>query len=265
MTTVMGIKNDDFDRPLYRIFPLCYFKSALSEKRLTLVRPTVWEDPHEDICEKGQMSAKNFETKRLLPYLQPAFAQSWSLDGDSDALLRAYSRVIKDESTKRNIEQKYEGVQVKTTVRKLLGALATFSNSVHDKNFEFYLGSVKYVENPAQEITNGLNSHGPKVLGEGYGRAQSLLLKRLAYRHESEVRIVVLSKSQTDDKLFNLNIDPNKLFERVKFDPRLVTSERLEREKQAKELGYHNDFEQSFEYQYTLFTMVMTKHWNEFP
>ena len=137
----------DLDRPLYRIFPLWFFEYALRVNGgcLVLVPPRVWEDPYEDLCARIMMSAPDHSQKGLAGYLRPTYAQCWSFEGQSDALLRAYSRVTRDHITHRNVEPKYEGVQVITTPQKLVSALNSFSNKRKDPDLTFYLGAVEYV------------------------------------------------------------------------------------------------------------------------
>ena len=52
-----------------------------------------------------------------------AYAQCRSATGDSDTLLRAYSHVVIDAGSGRNLYPGSEGVLVKSTPRKLLFAL----------------------------------------------------------------------------------------------------------------------------------------------
>ncbi|WBO58076.1 hypothetical protein GT370_12475 [Acidocella sp. MX-AZ03] len=118
----------DMNRPLYRIFPLWFFEAALTTNagNLFLIRPDAWEDPYEDICSKIMLQTPDHKQKMLSPYLRPAFAQCWSFEGQSDALLRAYSRVNRDAATGRNTEPKFEGVQVKTTRQSLFAPSTNF-------------------------------------------------------------------------------------------------------------------------------------------
>ena len=95
---MIDLQEADLDRPLYQIYPVWLFDTALSINggNLTLVRPALWEDPQEDLCAWLQMDAPLWQSKAVVPNLRPTYAQCWSMDGQSDALLRAYSRVSKD-------------------------------------------------------------------------------------------------------------------------------------------------------------------------
>src|SRR5439155_3091929 len=89
----IGIPDSDLDRALYRIFRLWFFEDALRLKSLALFQSGAWEDPYEDPLAKIYLRAprgyRQFD-------LTPAYAQCWTFEGESDALLRAYSRVTKD-------------------------------------------------------------------------------------------------------------------------------------------------------------------------
>jgi hypothetical protein len=261
---VIGIPN--LDRPLYRIFPLWFFEHALRVNGgcLVLVPPTAWEDPYEDLCARIVMAAPDRSQKELSGYLRPTYAQCWSFEGESDALLRAYSRVTRDHITQRNVEPKYEGVQVRTTPRKLVSALNAFLNKRKDPSLKFYLGIVEYVSDFPQVIINRLNLEGPVAIGEGEDRVRSLLFKREAFRHEAEVRIILLAPRDAKWEHFVVDINPNEVFEEVRFDPRLALFERKEREKLARDLGYMGPFADSGLYQNTIFLTPLAKHWDEY-
>lgn len=263
---VMVTGIPDMNRPLYRIFPLWFFEAALRTNcgNLFLVRPHAWEDPFEDICDKIQFVTPDHRHTMLSPYLRPAFAQCWSFEGKSDALLRAYSRVSIDKASGRNTDPKYEGVQVKTTPARLVAAINKFSGKRNNPKLKFYLGAVQYTDNPGGEIAGLLDQIGPVAIGKDDHRAATLLKKRKAFYHEQEVRIILVGPSDMKTDNFRIDIDPNEVFEEVYFDPRLKF-ERMEREQRVRELGYKGPFGHNDSYQGTFFTTPLTKYWNEPP
>jgi hypothetical protein len=203
--------------------------------------------------------------KQLAEYLSPLYAQCWSFEGESDALLKAYSRVTKDNITKRNAEPKYEGVQVKTNPRKVIAALNAFLNKRKGLKLELYLGAVKYVPDPAQVITNWLNQLGPDKFSRSIYPVRSLLLKRKAFQHESEVRIILRSAALASSEPFNVEIDPNEVFEEVRFDSRLALFELRERKRLAEQLGYKGSMpETGGLYEGRLFEVHVDKNLNEY-
>jgi hypothetical protein len=115
------IRIDNVDVSIYRIFSFDRFCELLKTGDLVLVQPELWEDPFENIlshCAICDTSKTPFEQHFFANFRQPLYAQCWSMINESDTLLRAYSIVKKDE-TGRNRFRDLEGVQVKTTPRKL--------------------------------------------------------------------------------------------------------------------------------------------------
>ncbi len=261
-----AIRLPDLDRPIYRIFPLWFFEAALTVNSgsLVLVAPSSWEDPLESLAAGVQMQAPDFSSKMLHSYLKPTYAQCWSFEGESDALLRAYSRVTRDPVMSRNMDPKNEGVQVRTTPRKLIAALNCFLHKRQTADFRFYVGAVEYVTNPVQNFFNLLNDVGPKAIGQGKNRAASLLWKRLAFQHEAEVRIILVTENEVRGGLFYVETDLNQIFDDVRFDPRLAIFERIEREKRARDFGYKGAFSISDSYQRILLQANLPKHWDEY-
>ncbi|HEV8413037.1 MAG TPA: hypothetical protein VGQ49_05550 [Bryobacteraceae bacterium] len=112
----------DPDEQIYRIFPLWFFEEALRLKYLVLAPPSKWDDPFELMPERSVIDIDGEQTP-LQTLLKLVFAQCWSRTKESDTLWRAYSRVSKDPHAGRNIHPREEGVQVRSTPRKLLDAL----------------------------------------------------------------------------------------------------------------------------------------------
>jgi len=262
---VRCIRLDDLlDKPLYRIFPLWSFEDMLRVRRLVLVPPSFWEDPLEDIPSSIMMEGPNHQQKHLAEYLHPAFCQCWSFESESDSLLRAYSRVTIDKLHKRNVEPQYEGVQVRTTPRRLAQALIPWATRSHGG--QLYLGRVDYAdtERATSIITNTLARVGPYEMARGENRAQSLLLKRTAFSHEDEARLIwVGSDRRHMDSPMTANVDPNDFIDEVRFDPRLVSFERIEREDRAKTLGYKGKFSDSLLYQRIFLQTILPWNWDE--
>jgi hypothetical protein len=264
-STIIPIRLDhDLDRPLYRIFPLWAFEDMLRVQRLLLVPPGFWEDPLEDIPASIMMQRPDGTQKPLSEYLHPARCQCWSFESGSDSLLRAYSRVTIDPLHKRNSDPRNEGVMIRTTPKKLSQALTAWANRVTWG--KFYLGRVEYLANNAasQKIVDILAKEAPVEMGRGEFRAQSLLLKRQAFAHEDEVRLIWVCDDRREvDKPMTINVDPNEFIEEVTFDPRLIRFELLERQQSAKALGYEGSFAESGLYQRTFFQTVLPWNWED--
>ena len=101
----------DPDEPIYRVFPLWFFEDAL-RRQLFLVPPDMWEDPYEVIVRRliVEMLRPPY-TQNRVSIRAAMYAQSWSSTQESDPLLRAYSRVVKDSLSQRNTCPRDEGVR----------------------------------------------------------------------------------------------------------------------------------------------------------
>ncbi|PWB50516.1 MAG: hypothetical protein C3F13_16320 [Anaerolineales bacterium] len=242
------IRIPDPDLSIYRYFRLKYFEDGLNHKNIMLVNPCVWEDPMElvggllgiYITEKGK------RTQKFISYpFTRIYAQCWSMTKESDTLLRAYSRVAIDPDTQRNSLSDDEGVSVRTTPRKLFNALELGIT----KTFPgfCYIGSVKYLS--SQELTQTVANaflRGTNVFDNPINLAELALLKRDAFAHESEVRLLFISEYAIPNvKNIEIPIDPNTVYDSITFDPRLEIFQRLEHEAKVRDLGFTGTFIES--------------------
>jgi hypothetical protein len=190
----------------------------------------------------------------------PAYAQCWSATPESDTLLRAYSRVVKDPHFGRNICPRDEGVRVRSTPRKLLEALLKGTQPGHGPGC--FIGSVWYLSRDAllQEVANAVGAYGLKVFEHPANAAKLRLMKREAFAHEAEVRLVrVCPGGNSSERILRIEIDPNAIFDEMSFDPRLATFERGEREAVIKDLGYTGPFRESDLYRRVIPQIILSK------
>lgn len=109
-----------------------------------------------------------------------------------------------------------------------------------------------------------LAQKGPVEIGRGENRAQSLLLKRKAFSHEDEVRLIWVCSDKRDvEQAMTVNVDPNDFIDEITFDPWLIRFELLERQERAKALGYVGTFADSGLYQKTFFQTVLPWNWED--
>jgi len=80
----------------------------------------------------------------------------------------------------------------------------------------------------------------------GIGQASTLLLKRLAFTHEKEVRIVYHNNNcNPNDKIYPYKLNPNICFEEIVVDPRIPKDIYNEIKKQIEATGFKNKIIQS--------------------
>jgi hypothetical protein len=254
------IDIDDPDQPICRISRLPFFENELRSKQLVLVGPHKWEDPFEVLLERTVIEAGDFSYQiPIEKFLTPAFGQCWSKATESDTLWRAYSKVSKDPDTKANTCPEEEGVQVWSTPRKLIKALVGWSP--RELVLSCFIGSVRYLSEDEikQHIAKQWFPEGKDPFADPRDRAELLLLKRPAFSHEEEVRLIYVDdgRSPPGQDVVRVPIDPNELYDQITFDPRLNVSEREKHKEESKKLGYKGSFVDSDLYQGRLLQIII--------
>jgi hypothetical protein len=199
------------DQPIWRVFKIPHLLSLVRDHCLTLVRPELWDDPFENFLAKCRARLRSTGITVSLYGLFGAFyGQCWSWRGDeTDATWRIYAA------------GKKRGARVRVRTGGLLQVISQ-GHAVH--NVTCFVGRVEY--KPAQEIRDLLTGHSASqyVLDPtGRGQALSLLLKRLEFEHEAEVRVLynAVSTAPGLPLLKTFPVDPNHLLEEIVLDPRL--------------------------------------------
>lgn len=190
--------------PIYRVLSKERLFQLFSEKQNALVRPSKWEDPFENFILKapvrlasGEMGSFNFHND--------VFGQCWTLHKTSDAMWRIYS-------------PDRDAVRIRTTVGKLLDSLSE-ANVGHESD-RCFIGRVTY----PTEVK--LRTFAQNVFKDGL-RAEavvrSLLVKRRAFEHEKEVRLIYFETQPVVHKngVYRYPLDPISVFNQVMIDPRL--------------------------------------------
>lgn len=248
-----AIRIPDLDAPIHRIFSLWSLERTLQYRALRFVRPKEWEDPYEIVGDAIQVTRKigdSYDQTVINQNLPPAYAQCWSATGESDTLLRAYSRVLKHPQFNRNVFPQDEGVRVRSTPRKLLKAIA--DGILPPTTGSAFLGAVRYGTEKQifGAMREAIRRGGLTVFANPQERAELLLLKRNAFAHEREVRaLFVLEPGDGFSAWLDVRCDPNVVFDEITFDPRLGTDEKRERSDLIRRLGYTGPIGESELYQ----------------
>lgn len=135
------------------------------------------------------------------------YGQCWTLEGASDAMWRIYS-------SDRN------SVRIRTTINHLLDSIC--SATVDRVSGEHCVGKVEYLRD-GELIRRARKTFTP------YGEItfeklfSSLLLKRRAFKHEDEVRLIFCdwAEGAGEDALFRYDIDPHDFISQIMIDPRV--------------------------------------------
>jgi hypothetical protein len=243
----------DLDAPIYRIEKRRHLPASPDGWKLHLSAPQRFADPLEDLAswtavtDRSSTPWQQHFYGNVIPRL---YIQCWSLTQESDPLWRAYSYFALDPASSRNRFPDDEGIQLRTTSRKLLSALMSGSTAAD----ECFVAAVEYLppEEVKQRIANEVGRAGRDAFGNGLERVRPALLKRRAFDHEREVRLVLLRQGHDTGDSVEIPIDPNALYDEITPEPRLVTFERLEREVEIRAWGYAGPIRVSELYQRVL-------------
>lgn len=113
-------------KPIFRIYPIDRLVELFTEKKNTLVKPSMWEDPYENPLFRKTFEAPN-GTLGCNDVTKNFFAQCWSLHAQTDAMWRIYS-------------PNNSGVKVRTTIEKLFNSLV---EKAPEKE-RVFIGKVEY-------------------------------------------------------------------------------------------------------------------------
>ena len=89
-------------------------------------------------------------------------------------------------------------------------------------------------------------------------------MKRAMFGHEDEVRLLCIGtgKLHEGEKIRRFDIDPNALFDEIRFDPRLIAFERREREDKVRALGFSGKVIEDSSYLGVLTSIQMPGGWS---
>jgi hypothetical protein len=254
----------DLDAPIYRLFPFRRFEQVMRDRELVLVKPTMWvNDPFENFLLQAEATIITGEGVSLSSLRDKLYGQCWMLCEESDAMWQIYSFPQQSNPLPRRLLHRLvyifnrwlngtpaaqeEGVKARTTIRKLFTAFFNLQDQFRD--LRYFIGKVQYL---SQGEIDSLMKDADTVTGlvtdgTGRGHAKSLLIKRNAYDHEKEVRLIFKAGNgyDTHQKFYRFAIEPNDLIEEVILDPRLTPSECAARNRQLRALGFQNPIRQS--------------------
>lgn len=178
-------KNLSSNTKLYRYLSLSGFLEFVETKTTYLSNLNAWEDIWE-------LPAKH---KMPIEFSNNLYGQCWSLEGISDALWKIYAKGK-------------EGILIQTSVSKFL-LINQFDSAM--------LSPVIYYDNLESELQK-LNKLQNEIKIFYHG-----LLKRKAFKHEKEVRLITYVKENKIDstpKSISISLNPFDFIENIFIDPR---------------------------------------------
>lgn len=214
-----NVINLDLDTPIYKYIPFKYLKLMIQNSNLYFGKVSSWEDVYENWFLKEQMVLPTGEKGSAKELIPGVFGQSWTLQEESDAMWRIYSKL--DRTQHDYLDD--TAVRIKTTARKLYNVI--YAN---DEDFyTSYIGAVKYLsQDDFLNMQDSLSPLNPLDLSEVF--VKSYFLKRTPFEHEREVRPILIYSPKHENfgkDGVSFDIDFDNLIDEMVTDPRLTPDE----------------------------------------
>lgn len=219
-----GIRIEDWDQDIYRIFSEKWFRNLLVTKENGLVRPSAWRDPFENFFLKHGGVMPDGTLVGFDSLAKSWYGQCWTTQRESDAMWRIYSH-------------DQDGVRVRTTVRRLLSSIW------QDEPFgasKYFIGKVRYETRQGIEAFIENTRFSELALGGNAARfAETLLVKRPEFEHEHEMRLLFHDAENQfpEQEVWTHPFDVNSVATEITLDPRLDDEKTSEAAARIKGLG----------------------------
>ena len=205
-----GLAIDDWDAPIYRTYSLEYALALFKSGTNGLVHPSRWDDPFENFFLKNGAVDENGNLVALDEVHKDFYGQCWTIEEESDALWRIYS-------------QTKGGVCISTTIRKLFESFYNPTDPYASQ--KYFIGRVKYVtRDELDDFIDNISFLDKSMGGQAKSIAETFLIKRKAFEHEKEIRLLFYDyqKDTGKDRLAVFGLDqPNSVVDKVLLDPQL--------------------------------------------
>lgn len=204
---------------IYKYFPLKYLLDSLENERLLINKVNKWQDCYENFLFKQQavVSEKNVD---WITYTDCIYGQCWTLNKDSDAMWRIYSKVPNSIEDIDDV-----AIRVETTIKKLWDTIYVSDDCMANT----FIGKVVYMDD--NQLNNWLKNHSTiniSQLNDTFN--ESLCIKRLPFSHENEIRIIVMkehSGQSIHPDFIGYKIMPTQLFSEFVIEPRIKNKDIL--------------------------------------
>ena len=165
----------------------------------TLVRPRCWKDKFENLALNSTILING--EKADFDFKDDVYCQCWSTSNASDAIWQIFS-------------EGKDGIRIRSTVGTLLDSLIAETNVY--PSISCFIGRVEYMTDG--QLRQFAESHFKWGLGsDGKAIAETLLIKRNAFIHEKEVRLIYLSQDHTpiEKDCHHYTVDPHNLIDQI--------------------------------------------------
>ena len=206
----IDLVSADRNKFIYRIISKERLFELFEKKQNVLVKPRKWDDPFENFILKSSFRLPTGELATISNQEQ-LYGQCWTLHSSSDAMWRIYS-------------PDKNAIRIRTRVGLLAESLGKTRGS--SSYIEAFVGKVRYLPNK-RLIEFARNAFSSPETPWSKHFARTLLVKRPAFKHEREVRLILVCSdaNHAESDLCPYSIDPYTLIDQMMIDPRLTESE----------------------------------------
>lgn len=206
----LSIQKQNSEEYIYKFFRWDSLKAMLTDKRLRLEQTEKWEK--DDVYEN--FAFKSLYNSKLPLRKSNIYGQSWTFYHSSDAMWQIYSDKPEKEQNISDLGR--TAIKVRTTIPKLKEVISGPISDIECDKYA-YMGSVKYM---------GLDKIKKWIkVSEKDKLIKSLFVKRWAYIHEKEYRIIVYIDNKETVEHIHFDIDTDYMFDKFFLDPRLTPNQ----------------------------------------
>ena len=201
--TYLNLSEEQMDTHVYRIMKQEYVFSLFTTGQNVLVQPKKWKDKFENfqLYLGGVLGGEKFD----YGFKDDFVGQCWTRKYLSEAMWGIYAN-----------DPKQRFLRIRSTPRKLLSALETAHPKMPQETC--FMGSVRY---QSMKKIKKFIENGGRLEASSELFARSLLIKRTAFKHESEVRLLLFAdKSKIDQNgCYRYAVDPHNMVTQIMADP----------------------------------------------
>ena len=199
----LNLAGDKLDQHIYRIMKFDHVLALFQQEQNVLSQMSNWKDKFENfqLHLGGVLNGEAFE----YGFKSSFVGQCWTRDSYSEAMWGIYAN---------NPRERY--LRIRSTPRKLLsGLISQHPLMPQDTCFIGKVGYKREVDLKAFAQNAGTLELTPERF------AQSLLLKRRAFRHEKEIRLLYFGEEKNFDTLglYRYKVDPHEMVTQIMADP----------------------------------------------
>jgi hypothetical protein len=203
ISSVLNLTENELDRHIYRIMPEEYVINLFVDRKNVLSQVHNWKDKFENfqLMLGGILNGEPFE----YGFREDFVGQCWTREYLSEAMWGIYAN-----------DPNRRFLRIRSTPRKLLTSLIQQHPEMPQDTC--FIGKVLY--KGEKELKAFVQNNGDlDIRAERF--AESLLLKRRSFRHESEIRLIYFGDSKKYDQkgLYYYSVDPHAMITQIMADP----------------------------------------------